>query len=74
LALVPQGPLATNALGGEAIVMAVSDNLAYWVEFSRVPSVGRVRFRLIEQAFGSLDATWRASAAELRSAGLDHFR
>ena len=54
--------------------MAVSDNLAYWVEFSRVPSVGRVRFRLIEQAFGSLDATWRAGSAELWSAGLDHFR
>jgi DNA processing protein len=36
-----------------------------------VPSVGRVRFGLIEQAFGSLEAAWRAGTAEFRSAGLD---
>ena len=71
MALIPQGPLATNALGDEAIVMAVRDDLAYWVAFSRVPSVGRVRFGLIEQAFGSLDAAWRAGATEFWSAGLD---
>lgn len=36
-----------------------------------MPSVGRVRFGLIEQASGSLDAAWRASATELWTAGLD---
>ena len=73
MALVPQGPLAANDLSGEAIVMAARDDLAYWVAFSRVPSVGRVRFGQIEQAFGSLDVAWcaDAGATELWSAGFN---
>ena len=45
--------------------------LGYWVAFSRVPAVGRVRVGLLEQRFGSLEAAWGAGAAELRAAGLD---
>ncbi|MBI2872850.1 MAG: DNA-protecting protein DprA [Chloroflexi bacterium] len=46
-------------------------DLSYWVAFARIPSVGRVRFGLLEQKFGSLEAAWQASARELESAGLD---
>ena len=47
-------------------------DLPYWVAFSRVPSVGRVRTGLLEQRFGSLEAAWAAAEGELRAAGLDN--
>lgn len=43
----------------------------YWVSFTRVPTVGRARFGLMEAYFGSLEEAWRASAGELAAAGLD---
>ena len=46
-------------------------DLPYWIAFTRVPSVGRVRVGLLEERFGSLEAAWGASAGELRAAGLD---
>ncbi len=49
----------------------MNPDLAYWIAFSRVPSVGRVRAGLLEQHFGSLQAAWEASTGELRAAGLD---
>lgn len=45
--------------------------IQYWIAFSKVPTVGRVRTGLMENRFGSLEAAWRASASELRAAGLD---
>ena len=45
-------------------------DLPYWVAFTRVPSVGSVRVGLLEQQFGSLEAAWHASSAELRASGL----
>ena len=45
--------------------------LQYWVAFSRIPSIGRARFTLLEKHFGSLEAAWHGSAAELRAAGLE---
>lgn len=50
---------------------AYERDLPYWVAFSRVPSVGRVRTGLLEQRFGSLEAAWSAGESELRAAGLD---
>ncbi|MBI2854937.1 MAG: DNA-protecting protein DprA [Chloroflexi bacterium] len=47
------------------------DNIAYWVAFSRVPGVGRVRLSQLEDYFGDLEKAWNASAGELRQAGLD---
>ena len=47
------------------------EELAYWVAFHRVPGVGRVRFKLLEEAFGSLAEAWRAGSAQLAAAGLD---
>ena len=47
------------------------DDLKYWVAFSRVPSLGPVKFRRLEERFGSLDDAWHARQDELRAAGLD---
>ena len=43
----------------------------YWIAFSRVPRIGRVRVAQLEGHFGSLRVAWDAPAAELRAAGLD---
>lgn len=45
-------------------------DLPYWIAFSRVPSVGRVRIGLLEERFGSLEAAWEASASELGASGI----
>lgn len=47
------------------------NDLKYWVAFSLVPGIGRVRFSLIESYFGSIEKAWYASASELKAAGLD---
>ena len=46
-------------------------DLPYWIAFTLVPFVGRMRIGLLEERFGSLEAAWGASAGELRAAGLD---
>jgi DNA processing protein len=43
----------------------------YWIAFSQIPTVGRVRLGLLEGRFGSLEIAWGAGASELRAAGLD---
>lgn len=43
----------------------------HWVAFNRIPGIGRVRFGLLEQYFGSLGEAWAASSGGLRAAGLD---
>jgi DNA processing protein len=48
-----------------------TDELRYWVAFSRIPRIGAVRAAALESHFGSLADAWRAGAAELRAAGLD---
>ena len=47
------------------------DELKYWLAFNRVPQVGRVRIRLLESHFGTLEQAWKAGLAEFRAAGLD---
>lgn len=46
------------------------DDLKYRVAFSRIPSVGTVRTRLIEAAFPSMREAWEAPTAALKAAGL----
>ena len=48
-----------------------SDNLKYWIAFNRIRGIGRVRFKLLESSFDSIQSAWNASEAELRAAGLD---
>ncbi len=43
----------------------------YWISFSRVPRIGRVRVAQLEEHFGLLARAWDASSGELRTAGLD---
>ena len=43
----------------------------YWISFSRVPRIGRVRVAQLEEHFGLLSRAWDASSGELRAAGLD---
>lgn len=48
-----------------------TDELQYWVAFSRIPRIGAVRMRALESYFGSMAEAWRAGPAELKAAGLD---
>lgn len=47
------------------------DELKYWVAFTRIPGVGRMRFQALLNRFGRLSDAWRAGRSELREAGLD---
>jgi len=46
-------------------------DIKYWVGFSLIPRIGRVRFNQLESYFGSLEEAWKAPSAELKQAGLD---
>jgi DNA processing protein len=46
-------------------------DLKFWVGFSFVPGVGRVRLNQLENHFGSLEYAWNAPLGELRKAALD---
>lgn len=50
--------------------MAV-DDLKYWLAFSRIPSIGRVRFKRLSDHFADLGEAWRAPLSQLELAGLD---
>ena len=46
------------------------DDIKYSVAFSRIPSIGTVRMRLLESAFSSMHEAWEAPASALKAAGL----
>ena len=48
-----------------------SQQIKYWVGFSLIPGIGRVRFGQLENYFGSLKNAWAAGPADLKNAGLD---
>ena len=50
---------------------AKREDIQYWVGFSFIPSVGRVRLGRLESHFGNLKDAWQAEAGELIRAGLD---
>jgi DNA processing protein len=45
--------------------------IKYWVGFSLIPGVGRVRLSQLESHFGNLESAWKAGPVELRRSGLD---
>jgi len=45
--------------------------IKYWIGFTRVPGIGRVRLALLRSHFGTLEKAWAAPAPELLKAGLD---
>jgi len=46
-------------------------DIKYWVGFSLVPGIGRVRLTQLESHFGNLEDAWKATPADLKQAGLD---
>jgi len=51
--------------------MASIDELKYWVGFSRIPGIGRIRVSRLREHFGSLRNAWEAPENGLKEAGLD---
>ena len=50
---------------------SMTDETRYWLGFSLIPAIGPARFSQLESHFKNLGDAWRASAGELRMAGLD---
>jgi DNA processing protein len=51
--------------------MVENSELKYWVSYSKIPGIGRVKTALLLEHFHSMKNAWSASASELREAGLD---
>src|SRR4030043_509533 len=51
--------------------MKNENELKYWVGFSRMPGIGRVKISQLLEHFTTLEHAWKAPAAELKKAGLD---
>jgi DNA processing protein len=49
----------------------VTEDLEYWVGFSRVPGIGPVRLRALLDHFGDIRGAWNASIATLQAIGFD---
>ena len=47
------------------------DEVKFWVGFSLIPGVGRVRVALLEREFGTLGQAWDATPEALLHAQLD---
>ena len=48
------------------------EDLKYWVGFSLIPGIGRVRLNQLESYFGNLKDAWKATPTELKQSGLDN--
>jgi DNA processing protein len=48
-----------------------NSSLKYWVGFSLIPGIGRVKFGQLESYFKDLSNAWEATPGELKKAGLD---
>lgn len=51
--------------------MPAEDELKYWIGFSRVPGIGRVRLCKLRDRLGSMANIWSASKSELVYGGLE---
>lgn len=47
--------------------MIADTELQYWIAFTKVPSVGRVRISMLEERFGSLEAAGQAPDYDIRA-------
>jgi DNA processing protein len=48
-----------------------SIQLKYWVGFTKIPGIGKVKLTQLVNYFNNLEYAWSASSFELKSAGLD---
>jgi len=46
-------------------------DIKYWVGFSFIPGIGRVKLAQLESYFGNLEDAWQAAPSNLKQAGLD---
>jgi len=46
-------------------------DIKYWVGFSIIPGIGRVKLSQLENYFDSLEDAWKASLTDLKHSGLD---
>ena len=51
--------------------MISTDKLKYWIGFSQIPGIGRVRISQLKEYFGNLQDAWKAPEGKLKQAGLD---
>jgi len=51
--------------------MSHSDELKYWIAFSRIPGIGRVKMSQLQVHFTTMEQAWKATSSELKKAGLD---
>jgi DNA processing protein len=47
------------------------EDIKYWVGFSLISGIGRVKFGQLESYFKSLENAWKATSGELKQSGLD---
>lgn len=47
------------------------ESAKYWVGFSLIPGIGRIKLSLLEAYFGDLEKAWHAPEGHLKAAGLD---
>ena len=47
------------------------DELKYWIGFSRIPGIGKVRIAHLRERFVNLEDAWNAPVSKLKQAGLD---
>jgi DNA processing protein len=52
-------------------MIALEEDIKYWVGFNTIPGIGRVRLTQLEKYFGNLGNAWDAPIGELKRAGLD---
>ncbi|MHC1578711.1 MAG: DNA-processing protein DprA [Dehalococcoidia bacterium] len=55
----------------DIVHMVSADELKYWVAFSGIAGIGRVRIYQLKEYFGNLKDAWEAPEGKLRQAGLD---
>ena len=48
-----------------------ADQLKYWISFTRLPGIGRVKLSLLLDYFKDISLAWNATSLELKNAGLD---
>jgi len=60
------GSLAYSTLAGLCYARIDSNEVKYWVGFSRIPTIDRVRISLMEGYLGSLEKAWHPDQVTLR--------
>ncbi|MFQ5996397.1 MAG: DNA-processing protein DprA [Dehalococcoidales bacterium] len=68
---VKECQLSSNYLYARIPLKMNNKDIKYWVGFSLIPGIGRVKLTQLENYFGSMEKAWQAAPAELKQAGLD---